>query len=100
MTKTETVFWERTKKSQLGVVVRRQMPILDYVVDFYIKEIGLAIEIDGSSHDNRFLEDAHRQGRIEELGVKFIRFTNDQIERNIDDVLGELKALIDEMVNE
>jgi very-short-patch-repair endonuclease len=60
MTITEKLFWEEVKQSKLGVVVRRQMPILDYVVDFYIKEIGLAIELDGFSHDNNVLEDGKR----------------------------------------
>ena len=55
MTKTESIFWNNVKQSKLGVVVRRQMPILDYVVDFYVKEIGLAIELDGSSHNNNVL---------------------------------------------
>jgi very-short-patch-repair endonuclease len=96
MTITEKLFWEDVKQSKLIVVVRKQMPILDYVVDFYIKEIGLAIELDGFSHDNNVLEDGKRQGRIEELGVTFIRFSNEQIQKNIDEVLLELKELIAE----
>jgi very-short-patch-repair endonuclease len=96
MTITEKLFWEDVKQSKLIVVVRKQMPILDYVVDFYIKEIGLAIELDGFSHDNNVLEDGKRPGRIEELGVTFIRFSNEQIQKNIDEVLLELKELIAE----
>ncbi|MGC1516606.1 MAG: endonuclease domain-containing protein, partial [Maribacter sp.] len=94
MTRTEKIFWEEVKNSKLGTVVRRQMPILDYVVDFYIKEFGIAIEIDGTSHDNNFMEDARRQGRIEELGVTFIRFTNNQVQTNINGVILELKDFL------
>ncbi|WP_378181597.1 endonuclease domain-containing protein [Aquimarina sp. SS2-1] len=72
MTKSEKIIWKQVRKNHLGIQFFRQFPILEYVVDFYAKEIGLAIEIDGSSHDTQFLEDSHRQGRIEELGVKFI----------------------------
>ena len=97
MTKPEKKFWQATKSSNLGVVVRRQMPILDYVVDFYIKEIGLAIEIDGKIHQNNVLEDGKRQARIEKLGVTFIRFNNDQILNDLPSVLKELQILIDEM---
>ncbi|GGE25331.1 endonuclease domain-containing protein [Psychroflexus planctonicus] len=97
MTAAEKTFWNATKKSKLGVVMRRQMPILDYVVDFYIKEIGLAIEIDGNIHDNNILEDGLRQARIEKLGVQFVRFTNRQISDDLPKVLGELKELINEM---
>ena len=97
MTKAEIAFWNISKSSQLGVVVRRQTPILDYVVDFYIKEIGLAIEIDGKIHENNILEDGIRQSRIEKLGVKFIRFTNHQVLNNMDQVIKELLILIKEM---
>jgi very-short-patch-repair endonuclease len=37
MTSSERIFWKATKGSKLGVVVRRQMPILDYVVDLMEK---------------------------------------------------------------
>ncbi|MFD0931790.1 endonuclease domain-containing protein [Psychroflexus salinarum] len=97
MTPAEKVLWSAAKGSKLGVVVRRQMPILDYVVDFYIKEIGLAIEIDGSSHNNRALEDGLRQARIEKLGVRFVRYKNDQILSNLPEVIQHLKKLIDEL---
>ncbi|RRO22835.1 endonuclease domain-containing protein [Flavobacteriaceae bacterium 14752] len=97
MTPEEKLFWNATKSSKLGVIMRRQMPILDYVIDFYIKDIGLAIEIDGKIHDNNVVEDGVRQARIEKLGVKFIRFTNDEIEHNLPDVLNRLKVLIKEM---
>jgi len=84
----------KSEKISWGVQFFRQFPMLDYVVDFYCKEIGLAIEIDGSSHHNRFLEDNHRQGRIEELGVYFIRFTNKQVLDDIDGILKKLDEVI------
>lgn len=42
--------------------------MLDYIVDFYCHEIGLAIEIDGKSHDYSILNDAKRQGELEAYG--------------------------------
>ena len=99
MTASEKIFWSAVKKSKLGVVMRRQMPILEYVVDFYVKEIGLAIEIDGSIHNENILEDGLRQARIEKLGVQFIRFTNYQINNQLSDVIAELKFMIKEMKN-
>ena len=97
MTPTEKLFWNTVKSSKLGVVVRRQMPILEYVVDFYIKDIGLAIEIEGSSHDNNILEDGIRQARIEKLGVQFVRFTNEEVNYHLPYVIQRLKKLIHEM---
>jgi len=97
MTPAEKVFWKATKSSKLGVVVRRQVPVLDYVVDFYIKDLGLAIEIDGGIHKNHSLEDGLRQARIEKLGVKFIRFTNEEIENKLPSVIENLKNTISEL---
>jgi very-short-patch-repair endonuclease len=94
MTPAELVFWSVFKSSKLGVVVRRQVPILDYVVDFYIKELGLAIEIDGDYHKDNTLEDGLRQDRIEKLGVKIIRFSNEDILDNLPQVIEHLKSLI------
>jgi very-short-patch-repair endonuclease len=97
MTSQEKLFWQATKSSKLDIVMRRQMPILDHVVDFYIKDIGLAIEIDGRIHEDNVLEDGIRQARIEKLGVKFIRYTNEDIEENLAHIIRELKDLICEM---
>ncbi|TYP76144.1 very-short-patch-repair endonuclease [Aquimarina intermedia] len=93
MTSCEMLLWKRIRKGQLHVLFFRQFPILDYVVDFYAKEIGLAIEVDGTSHDH-MLEDSHRQQRIEKLGVQFIRFTNKEILENLDGVVDELTDMI------
>ena len=97
MTPSEKVFWKATKNSKLGFVVRRQMPILDYVVDFYIKEFGIAIEIDGDVHHHNVLEDGIRQARIEKLGVSFIRFSNAQIFENLPSVIEDLQHKIREL---
>ncbi len=96
MTATERVFWSVVKSSKLGVVIRRQVPILDYVVDFYIKELGIAIEIDGGFHKDNALEDGMRQARIEKLGVKFIRYSNEDILGKLPQVLQNLKSIITE----
>ncbi len=95
-TDAEEELWQRIRKKSLGVEFHRQVPMLDYIIDFYCHEIGLAIEVDGSSHDNNFLEDAQRQGRIEEYGVRFIRFSNKEILTEMDLVLKNLRESISE----
>jgi len=97
LTPAEKLFWGATKSAKLGFTMRRQMPILDYVVDFYIKEVGLAIELDGSAHDHNALEDGIRQARIEKLGVNFIRFSNKQVINDLPFVLKELNKKISEL---
>ena len=74
----------------------RQVPILNYIVDFYCHEIGLAIEIDGTLHDHNFLEDAERQGKMEKNGVRFLRFSNDEVLNNLDSVLKVIRNYIEE----
>ena len=66
------------------------------VVDFYCSEIKLAIEIDGSSHDakNTKAYDDLRQKLIEEFGIQFLRFTNDDIKNNLSHVLNEIETYI------
>ena len=74
--------------------------MLDYIVDFYCHEIGLAIEIDGSSHDHKFFYDARRQGRLEQEGVQFIRFTDEEVKKELYSVLLALERKVNELLEE
>lgn len=93
-TPAEEELWQRIRKKSLGVEFHRQVPMLDYIVDFYCHEIGLAIELDGSSHDYNFLEDAKRQGRIEEYGVQFLRFSNTEVFNDVERVLKTIRESV------
>lgn len=70
---SEILLWLKIKGKVFGYEFHRQVPLDEYIVDFYCHELGLAIEIDGSSHDNKFDYDLKRQRRLESLGVRFIR---------------------------
>ncbi len=70
--------------------------MLDYIVYFYCHEIGLAIEIDGSSHDEKFLYDANRQNRLEKEGVHFLRFSDKEVLNVRSNVITEIKEKIRE----
>jgi len=75
---------------------RRQHPIGIFIVDFYCHEFKLAIEIDGEIHLEKEVID-YDDGRthdIEKLGVRILRFTNDQVYNNIDVVLQEIRQVI------
>ena len=78
----------------LGVEFHRQVPILEYIVDFYCHELALAIEVDGNIHEFRFLEDCQRQEVIEKYGVTFVRFSNEQINTNLFGVLSSLESIV------
>ena len=50
MTLSEVLLWQEIKGKQLGIQFSRQIPIDEYIVDFYCKNLQLAVEIDGESH--------------------------------------------------
>jgi very-short-patch-repair endonuclease len=87
------------KKKQLGVEFHRQVPMLHYVVDFYCHEIMLAIEIDGLYHSQiaQQFYDSERQNLLEQKGVSFLRFSNDQIQDNIKHVMLEISNKVNEL---
>ena len=96
----EILLWQKIKKRALGVQFHRQVPMLNYITDFYCHEIGLAIEIDGSSHDHSFLYDAKRQGELEAKGVKFLRFSNNEVLQNMFSVLLVIEEKVKELIEE
>ena len=81
-----------------GKDFHRQKPIMDYIVDFFCPELGMAIEIDGGSHDNENAcrNDRERQKKIEELEIQFLRFNDVDVKRNMTGVLKVIEQWIDE----
>ncbi len=92
MTFSEVLLWNELKQNQLGYRFSRQIPIDEYIVDFYCKDLTLAIEIDGESHyhDDQPVKDEIRQKRLESLGVQFLRFDDIDVKRNINWVLEQI----------
>ena len=92
-TLAEVLLWcELRNKQILGFQFHRQVPMLDYIVDFYCHELQLAIEIDGESHSNELvaINDANRQKRLEVEGVKFLRFDDIDVKRNMAVVINDI----------
>lgn len=84
------MLWRHLKGKQLGgLKFRRQYSVGAYVLDFYCPECKLALEIDGSSHDAEDAQayDTARQRYIEALGIRFLRFTNQDVYNNVEGVL-------------
>lgn len=76
----------------MGYDFHRQKPIGHFIVDFYCAKLFLAIELDGSSHDDKKESDETRQNALELLGISFLRFTNDEVLGNIEAVLNRIEA--------
>jgi very-short-patch-repair endonuclease len=74
MTLGEVLLWQRLKRKQMrGFDFDRQRPIYRYIVDFYCKDLKLAIEIDGSSHDS---EEAKINGSPALMVISFAYLNN------------------------
>ena len=96
-TLSEILLWKQIKNKALGVEFHRQVTIDEFIVDFYCHELMLAIEIDGISHDYKYENDLRRQGRLEDLGVHFIRFDDQEVKNNMFSVLLQIQQKIEEI---
>ena len=83
MTKEERHLWYDFLKT-LPVTVHRQKVIGSYIVDFYIASAKLVIELDGSQHfeDGYQLRDIKRDEYLMKLGIRVLRYTNLEIQKN------------------
>ena len=90
-TPAEQQLWARLRHKQLyGLKFRRQHPIGRFIVDFCCLSHALVIEVDGDSHSAQEAYDQERTAWLEDRGYRVIRFTNRQVERQIDAVLDEI----------
>ena len=97
MTLGEIAMWREIKNKKLGVSFSRQIPIDKFIVDFYSKDLQLAIEVDGSVHfeEGQQEKDRIRQKRLESLGVTVIRFNDTDVKNNLSFVIHEIAATIE-----
>jgi very-short-patch-repair endonuclease len=89
MTDAELKLWNELRVHRLmGLAFRRQYPIAGYIVDFTCPSKRLVVEVDGSQHaENKQLAiDEQRRRRLESDGWTVLRFWNDDILRDIDNV--------------
>lgn len=95
MSLSEILLWNEIKqRKMLGYDFDRQRPIDEFIVDFYCKDLMLAIEVDDESHDLKVFYDQKRQKRLENLGVSFLRFPDDVILFDIDIALDVIRKWI------
>jgi len=100
----EGIFWEAVRNRRfLGLKFYRQHPLFfDYlgketffIADFFCHERNLVVEIDGKIHDYREDHDQLRTFIINMMGIKVVRFRNEEIENDLGDVLKKLKKAWD-----
>ncbi len=93
---SEVLLWNHLKGRKMrGYQFMRQKPVGDYIVDFYCNKLKLTIEIDGESHDGRFLYDMERQRVLESMGLTLLRFSDSDVKRDISSVLMAIEGWIE-----
>jgi very-short-patch-repair endonuclease len=72
---------------------------LQYIADFFCKELMLIIEIDGITHDNEVSKskDIRREESLAKAGFKIVRFTDEEVLNNMAGVISDLERIIDEI---
>ena len=96
-TKAEVRLWQKIKRKQYyGYDFHRQKPIDNYILDFFCHELMLGIEIDGYSHQivEVYKKDVIKEAKIKSLGVSLLRFTDNQVFNDMDNVLRTIEAYI------
>ena len=94
MTPAEKCLWNYLKGNRLnGLHFRRQQIVQGYFADFYCHQHELIVEVDGGVHDHQKEYDAEREDNLIGLGFRIIRFTNDDVTRNLK---GVLQQIVDE----
>ena len=94
MTPAEKLLWQEVRAKKLGVRFRRQQVIQGFIVDFYCHKAGLVVEVDGDIHDLQKEEDERREKALSALGLRIVRFGNDEVVRNVSAVVGKIKELV------
>lgn len=92
---SEVVFWKQVHKGIFwNIDFDRQRIIGNYIVDFYVKALGLIVEIDGSSHNDKETYDIKRESYFSSLGLVLFKVTDFRVLNDLDNVMLELETFI------
>jgi very-short-patch-repair endonuclease len=93
-TLSEALLWNCLKNNQLGYRFTRQKIIENYIVDFYCPKLKLVIEIDGSTHESKIIDDIKRDLYLESKNIKVLRIGDDDVKNNLDGVVNYITEYI------
>ena len=97
LTPAEKIFWHCARnRGLLNLKFRRQHPIGPFIADFYCHEYKLVVEIDGDIHSNEEIRsyDLKRDLYMKNLGLSILRFSNDDVFKNMDWIEEQIKQHI------
>jgi len=91
MTPAEKILWKQLKGNRLnGLHFRRQQVVHGFFPDFYCHQHELIVELDGGIHEFQKEYDAEREAYLKSLGFRIIRFTNEEVTKNLKGVLQKI----------
>jgi very-short-patch-repair endonuclease len=96
-TDAESLLWYLLRGRRFcGFKFRRQYAVCGYILDFYCHDIALAVELDGGGHnlEEQHLYDEERTKVLNAVGIRVVRFWNNDVLNSLEDVLEELYALL------
>jgi len=95
-THSESILWEYLKTKPHGIKFRRQHPYSIYILDFYCHSYKLVIELDRSINNmiQNKENDKVRQQHLENDGLIVMRFANDLVEKNFEEVIKEIDSFL------
>ncbi len=93
-TPQERMLWRYLSASQRGYKFSRQMPVGPYFCDFLCRRAKLVVELDGYSHNLSVEADKRRDRYLREQGFHVLRFTNAEVEENVEGVLSAIGAVL------
>jgi very-short-patch-repair endonuclease len=94
-TRSEGLLWGRIRGRRLGVVFRRQVPLLGrFIADFYAPAGRLVIEVDGGYHVERALADARRDAVVVRAGCLVLRLDAALVERDIEAAVARVREAL------
>jgi very-short-patch-repair endonuclease len=97
MTVAEKRLWEKIKGRKIkGFRFNRQKPLGAFIVDFYCRKAKLVIEVDGGIHLKEEIrrEDQNKDEYFESIGLRVLRFTNEEVLTQIEYVLEKIERAL------
>jgi len=91
-TEAEDILWQKIRNNQTGYKIRRQHPIGTYIADFICLNKRLIIEVDGGYHLGNQENDQIRTEALNQLGFDVIRFSNEEVQSNINLVAEKISS--------
>ena len=98
-TEAEKILWNALRSRRYeGLKFRRQHPVKQFIIDFYCHEFLFGIEVDGSVHEIGDAKeyDLNRTAELENLGITILRFKNEEVLGNLNEVLKKIKFEVEQ----